>query len=120
MSLSLLLLIYIGGFVGAVARDRIIQWMQNLKNRFAGTVFVNSTGSFLLGVFSHLMDSSCSIWGVVISTGIIGSYTTFSTYSHDAYSLWKGRKSVFWMYAAGTIILSVAFFGVGRFIASSL
>ncbi|MET3698172.1 camphor resistance protein CrcB [Bacillus oleivorans] len=116
MSPSLLLLIFLGGFIGAVIRDWVIHLWRKRSNRFWGTCFVNITGSFLLGFCSQAIDSSSPLFLLIIGTGLIGSYTTFSTYSADAFMLWRRSKLCFFIYAAGTVILSIIFFWIGTLI----
>ena len=115
MSASVIFLIFLGGFIGAIARDWIIQLLKKKKNRFLGTWFVNITGSFLLGLCSQIMESNHSMW-LIAGTGVIGSYTTFSTFIHDAYKLWIEKKRFFLIYTFGTVVSGIIFFWAGTFI----
>jgi CrcB protein len=76
----------IGGVIGAVLRFLIYKWFIHAGNiPIMGTLFVNLSGCFLLGCLQglartyHLPD-----WIVIgIGTGVIGAYTTFSTFSME-------------------------------------
>lgn len=63
-----------------------------------GTLLINVTGSFVLGlVVSVAADHHLSASVVtVVGTGLLGAYTTFSTFSFDTVSLlerWRLRAS---------------------------
>jgi CrcB protein len=86
------LLVAIGAFAGASARFFL---SQRAAKRFggnfpAGTLFVNLTGSFLLGVIATIIaeryggDRETSL---LLATGFLGAYTTFSSFSLDTIRL---------------------------------
>ena len=75
-----LILIGVGGFVGANARYFITLFYPGLT----GTFIANMTGSFLLGfiVYEATYTNLLSKKGrLVISTGFLSSYTTYSTFA---------------------------------------
>ncbi len=55
-------------------------------------MLVNLTGSFLLGVLAGVVVHSA--WGLVVTTGLLGGYTTFSTASLDSVRLLQDKKYV--------------------------
>ena len=77
--------IVIGGGIGALLRYFTSQFVNNLynKNFSLGTVFVNCIGALLIGFLINIFD----LYGIntkyklLIITGFLGGYTTFSTYS---------------------------------------
>jgi CrcB protein len=77
--------IIIGGGLGALLRYASSQCINALVNPklSLGTVFVNCVGSLLIGFLIHFFDlSSIEVkWKLLIITGFLGGYTTFSTYS---------------------------------------
>jgi len=82
------LLISAGALLGANAR----YWITNLfAQRFGlsfpyGTLFINITGSFLLGFALVLIANRLVVdpgYRLLIGTGFMGAYTTFSTFSYD-------------------------------------
>ena len=80
-----LIYIVIGGGVGALLRYFSSQFVNSLynKNFSLGTIFVNCVGALLIGFLINIFD----MFGIntklklLIITGFLGGYTTFSTYS---------------------------------------
>ena len=81
-----ILYIGLGGFLGSVARYLVAKYINNYFSNFPlGTLFVNVTGSFLLGfiVYSFLTGKNISPEFRDFSTiGFIGAYTTMSTFAY--------------------------------------
>ncbi|EPU0192695.1 fluoride efflux transporter CrcB [Campylobacter coli] len=85
--LNTLLVVGFGGFIGAILRMLTI----NLVNKFfpysisLGTLFVNVLGSFIIGLlfsYAHHKGLSPALKSF-ISTGFLGAFTTFSTFSYE-------------------------------------
>ncbi|EAH4947157.1 fluoride efflux transporter CrcB [Campylobacter coli] len=85
--LNTLLVVGFGGFIGAILRMLSI----NLVNKFfpysisLGTLFVNVLGSFIIGLlfsYAHHKGLSPALKSF-ISTGFLGAFTTFSTFSYE-------------------------------------
>ncbi len=103
----------LGGALGASARyllDRAIE--QHTFSVFPWATFtVNLTGCFLIGVISEsLVDRHhLPAWlrvGLVL--GVIGGYTTFSTFAQDGLGLFESRDvSVALLYLAGSVTLGI-------------
>ncbi|WP_266075143.1 fluoride efflux transporter CrcB [Haladaptatus caseinilyticus] len=77
-----ILLIAVGGFVGAILRSAV---SDALPGAFPwGTLAVNVTGSFALGVLlyeAHLADMLAPETRLVVGTGFLSSFTTYSTFA---------------------------------------
>ena len=87
-----LVLIAIGGALGAVFRYGASLSVYSLLGRGFpyGTLFVNVTGSLLMGLLSVLFLERYSIapeWRAAILVGLLGSFTTFSTFSMETLAL---------------------------------
>lgn len=87
-----LLLIACGGAVGAVLRYGASLGVYSLMGRGFpwGTLFVNVSGSLLMGVLSILLLERFDIgpeWRAAILVGLLGSFTTFSTFSIETLNL---------------------------------
>jgi CrcB protein len=80
-----LIYIVIGGGVGALLRYLTSQFVNNLysKSFSLGTIFVNCVGALLIGFLINIFDmfGINSKFKLLIITGFLGGYTTFSTYS---------------------------------------
>ncbi|MGH7994052.1 MAG: fluoride efflux transporter CrcB [Limisphaerales bacterium] len=103
----------IGGALGSVGRF----WLNGIvAARFGetfpwGTMFINVTGSFVIGIVAALasaegrMDSpSRAFTTQFVMIGICGGYTTFSSFSLQTLNLLRDRE---WLYAGGNVVLSV-------------
>jgi fluoride exporter len=97
VQLSVLLAVSAGGAVGAVARFAIATAWPSVPNGFPWATFViNVTGCLLIGV---LMVAITDVWPrhrllrPFLGTGVLGGYTTFSTYVVDAQRLLDQRAA---------------------------
>jgi fluoride exporter len=103
------LLVFIGGGVGAALRHGVnVVLGRELGTEFPfHTLFANVTGSLVMGVlaayFGLRMGSPQSV-RLFLTTGVLGGYTTFSTFSLDSILLWE-RGQYGW--AATYIVVSV-------------
>jgi len=80
------------------------------------TMVINISGSLIMGAvagwFAFRGDAS-QHWRLFLTTGILGGYTTFSTFSLDAALLWeRGEATLAAVYVVGSVVLSlVGIFG---------
>jgi CrcB protein len=86
-----MLFIAAGGSLGAIARFGVSSAVYQLTSESFpwGTLVVNISGSFLIGVAVELFDGTIipSEWRSFITIGFLGSYTTFSTFSLETVNL---------------------------------
>ena len=109
----LLMMIALGGALGAVARYGISGWVQGWMNTTfpLGTLVVNVTGSFLLGLSLYLLESTAPTTEMrsFVTIGFLGAFTTFSTFSYEAVVLLQGGE---WarggLYVGGSLVLGLA------------
>ena len=52
-----------------------------------GTLTVNISGSFVLGLLAHASSFAATVFG----TGLLGAYTTYSSFARDIAALWERR-----------------------------
>lgn len=108
-----ILWIGLGGFLGANARF----WLGSLVNRWLGTGFpwatglVNLSGAFLIGIIATLfIDRSVEneALRLFLIVGILGGYTTFSSYMFEAITLMEqGRWLPATAYLLGSTVLGI-------------
>ncbi len=118
------LAIAIGAVPGAVSRYYLTEFC---KKSFGtdfpyGTFIVNFTGCLLMG-FSVTLFMAIPGFppeaDLLVRTGFLGAYTTFSTYGYDTVSLWKNRqKAASLFYWLGSAVLAVVGIVVGRYLAT--
>src|SRR3569832_1150233 len=83
------IVVFLGGGLGAALRHGInIAVARMLGAGFPyATFFINVTGSFVMGLiaawFAFKGDAS-QHWRLFLTTGFLGGYTSFSTFSHNA------------------------------------
>jgi len=105
-----LLAIAFGGALGALGRygvNGLIYPLMGGKFPLA-TLVVNVSGSILMGIFYVLIIEKGAIapeWRNFMMVGLLGAFTTFSTFSLDALALWQNGHLLL---ALAYIFLSVA------------
>ncbi len=106
MTPALFLALVAAGALGAVARAWVgASVLRRWPRRGLGTLVVNLTGAFLLGLWAGLPQVPVG-WLEVAGTGFLGAFTTFSTWMLEATAAWRAgsRGSV----AAGLVATLVA------------
>ncbi len=89
------LLVGLGGFVGSILRYLLSGLAQGIFQtaRFPiGTLVVNPTGCFVIGLLSQLAESQgafTELTRLLVFTGILGGYTTFSALSNESLNLFR-------------------------------
>ncbi len=113
MSAQALLLVGLGGMVGAVSRYLSMIGIQHLwGNNFPyATLSVNIIGSFALGLITasslmhHALNNELRLFFII---GLLGSFTTFSTFSLDFITLTqRGAWGAAMLYGAASVFLSL-------------
>ncbi len=110
------LVVLAGAGLGGLARYVAGSWiMVKYGGRFPlGTFLINVSGSFLIGVLMTLLTERLSPhpnWRLFLVVGILGGYTTFSSFEYETYQAVRDGES--WMamlYVAGSVLLG--YFGV--------
>ena len=86
-----LVLVGAGGFVGAVLRYLVSGAIPRINEIPAGTLAVNAIGSFVLAAMTFsAVDGSL---GYLVSIGMLGSFTTFSTFAYESFRLMDEGES---------------------------
>ena len=112
----------VGGGLGALARYYIAGWIQPAGAQFNWGIFiVNITGGLLMGLIVEASALKLNLTPELrsfLTVGILGGYTTFSTFSLDsALLLQKGQYGLAAAYVIGSVVLSIAALFAGLWIA---
>lgn len=104
-----LLAIAVGGAIGAVMRYWMSTAVYSVMGRGFpyGTLAVNVLGSLLMGfLFVFLIERAAlpPVWRAAVLVGVLGAFTTFSTFSIETVALMEQSA---WMKVMSNIILSV-------------
>lgn len=108
------LLVAAGGALGAVLRYAVYARAAELGlASWWATLAVNVAGSVAVGVV--LGASPSDSVRLFVATGVLGGFTTFSTFSHDAWGLARGGfPSLALAYAGGSVVAGVLGVWAGR------
>ncbi|MBZ9604605.1 fluoride efflux transporter CrcB [Phyllobacterium chamaecytisi] len=118
--MNAILLVASGGAIGSVARYLVgVGMARAFGVAFPyGTLAVNVIGGFLMGLFIELLarrfEGSPEL-RLFIAIGILGGFTTFSSFSLDVAVLWeRGELAIALFYMLANVILSIGalFFGL--------
>ena len=100
-----ILLIAAGGGLGAVARWWLAGCFTAARGAFPlGIFIVNVSGCFLFGLLHGMCQARGEEWKLALLTGLLGGYTTFSTFGWDTFDLIRQDRVIL---AATNAVLSV-------------
>lgn len=113
-----LLVVAFGGSIGAVLRYLIFLISEKSPSHSFpwATLAVNLAGSFLIGLVWGILDKIYVSPGIrlFLFVGILGSFTTFSTFAFDVFSLGKDgniRNMILYIMATNILGIALAFGG---------
>ncbi|PZC40115.1 MAG: CrcB protein [Chloroflexi bacterium] len=110
--MSKIFVIAIGGSIGAILRYSVSHFINlniQINNLPIGTIFVNATGCFIAGLviggFSYKLSGDLRSFLII---GMLGSYTTFSSFGIETISLVQDDKlKIAILNVASTFILTL-------------
>jgi CrcB protein len=108
------LMVFLGGGIGAMIRHGLnLAGVRMLGNHFPyATFIINISGSLMMGIvagYFAFKGDAPQHWRLFLTTGILGGYTTFSTFSLDAALLYeRGEFGLAAFYVAASVALSIA------------
>ena len=117
-----ILLVGIGGFIGAILRYVIGGWIQNgFVNFPVGTLFINTTGSFFIGLIMYLSEFQglfSDETRIFLTIGVLGGYTTLSTFGYESFRLLDDSKfALMAINVVSTVLLSMLAVYLGKIVA---
>lgn len=111
--------ICLGGAVGTGARYLLSSWLLRLAGSGFPypTLIVNAIGSFVLGMIMPVVlwnESFSPTLRLALTTGVVGGFTTYSTFNYEALSLFqRGAWLLGLAYLVGTLVLCLVAGGLG-------
>lgn len=118
----MLFYVAVGSALGGMGRYLVGGLVQRMSEASfpTGTLFVNFSGSFLLGLFLRYALDTPSFSPEIrafLTIGFCGGYTTFSTFSYETIALLdSGEWARASVYVAASVLLSLA----GTFLGAAL
>jgi CrcB protein len=121
------LLVGLGSAIGGMARYGCSLFLaRSLGETFPwGTLFVNVTGSFIIGLFFTLTSSGGRLlvspdWRIFVTIGLCGGYTTFSSFSLQTLTLLRtGEWIQGGLNAVGSLVLCLVAVWLGAISAAA-
>jgi fluoride exporter len=106
------LCVFLGGGLGSLTRYLVNKAFVQLApqaNFVIGTFFINVSGSFLIGLLMTVLMERLRVsplWQLLVVTGFLGGYTTFSSFEFDGYLATRaGRPMSALVYLLGSVVL---------------
>lgn len=113
-----------GAGLGGLARYIVASWvLEKYGGRFPmGTFLINLSGSFLIGVVMTVLTERVHLhpnWRLFLVVGILGGYTTFSSFEYETYQAVRtGERWIAMLYVAGSVALGYAGVWLGAVLAA--
>ena len=110
-----------GSFIGGIARYIVSLAMKGISKGFPwATVLVNLLGCLTIGLLWGFLSRNASestSWGLFLTVGLCGGFTTFSTFSKEALTMLQtGQIWGFASYIALSILAGIALVALGYYI----
>ena len=111
-----------GSFIGGIARYIVSLAMKGIGKGFPwATLAVNLVGCLMIGLLWGLLSRNAAentSWGLFLTVGLCGGFTTFSTFSKEALAMLQtGQIWGFASYIAISVLAGIALVALGYYIA---
>ena len=111
-----------GSFIGGAARHLVSLTMKGIGKGFPwATLAVNLVGCLMIGLLWGLLSRNAAentSWGLFLTVGLCGGFTTFSTFSKEALAMLQtGQMWGFASYIAISVLAGIALVALGYYIA---
>ncbi|WP_421780676.1 fluoride efflux transporter CrcB [Kiloniella litopenaei] len=123
--MKMLAVVALGGAIGAIGRYLVIITMGSMVGTMipVGTLTVNIVGSFAMGILVPLIgvgDLVSQELRAFLTVGLLGAFTTFSTFSMDVVVLFqRDAIGLAALYLFLSVFLSIAAFVAGYYLMRS-
>ncbi len=117
----------LGGMLGALGRYALSGWVHRAMDVSGfplGTLVVNVAGCSVLGVLMQLVEDgrfASAPWRLFIAVGLLGSFTTFSTFGYETLELMRcGEERWAALNLVGNLLLGIGALFIGRLVVRGL
>lgn len=116
-----ILAVFFGGAIGSVLRYLLYLLIENkiYWEKFWATFTVNVSGSFIIGIVWAILSTqkNAQPWQLLLMTGFLGGFTTFSAFSLDILELYKnGDIKQALIFITASLICSIAAVFMGYYL----
>ena len=120
-----IILLLAGGGIGTVARYVVSDYTHKyyLGSFPLGTLAVNIIGSFIIGILWGMFDMQNLSHGLraFLFIGILGGFTTFSSYAIESYNMFRdGNAKLAMLNIMANNVLSIGMVIIGLMVSSAL
>lgn len=121
-----ILLVAVGGALGAVARFVVGNAVSRAIGSALpyGTFVINVIGCFAMGLLMTIIvdrELLPATWRLLLCVGLLGGFTTFSSFGYEALMLLtEGRMLAALAYVGGSVVLGLMAAGMGVLCARAL
>ena len=110
-----------GSFIGGIARYLVSLAMKGISKGFPwATLLVNLLGCLIIGLLWGFLSRNAyesTSWGLFLTVGLCGGFTTFSTFSKEALTMLQtGQIWGFASYITLSILAGIALVALGYYI----
>ncbi|WP_291290750.1 CrcB family protein [Enterococcus sp.] len=113
------ILVGVGAAIGAVLRYGINRFFEKRPHPFPkATLLINLSGALLLGILAGLQIDQQQY--LLLGTGVMGGYTTFSTMTIELVSLYRINRRYFYLYFVSTYVVGLTASFIGLMVGASL
>ncbi|WP_435749027.1 fluoride efflux transporter FluC [Microbacterium sp. PMB16] len=112
MNLRRVLFVALGGTIGTAARLGLSLTILDAGGFPVAVLIANVLGALLIGVLAARLPASSDL-RVLIGTGVLGGFTTYSAFMTGTIALWGDAPLVAVAYALGSLALGLAAAALG-------
>lgn len=118
VNLRRILLVAVGGTVGTAARLALGLLLPEHGGFPTAVLLANIVGAFLIGVlaarpFGGIRDPAAAEARLLLGTGMLGGFTTYSSFMTGTLALWADAPIVAVAYGVGSLVLGLAAAALG-------
>ncbi|AZS39269.1 Putative fluoride ion transporter CrcB [Microbacterium oxydans] len=112
VNLRRILLVAVGGTIGTAARLGLGLVLPQGGGFPFAVLIANIVGALLIGVLAARLPATAEL-RLMLGTGVLGGFTTYSAFMTGALELWAGAPLLATAYLAGSLVLGLGAAALG-------